>query len=83
MNRLKGQAVADVYVNATQALRTSSASLLQFAIEGTEDHKQLLALQTKSKEAYINWNNTVSSLRGLPVEEMAVALNIIEEQLNI
>lgn len=83
MNRLTGQAVANVYVHATQALRASSALLLQFAITGIEDHKQLLTLQTKSNEAYINWNNTVSSLRGLPVEEMAVALNIIEQELNI
>ena len=83
MNRLTGQAVANVYVNATQALRASSASLLQFASTGIEDQKQLLTLQANSNEAYINWNNTVASLRGLPIEEMAIALNIIEQELNV
>lgn len=83
MNRLTGQAVASVYVHATQALRASSASLLQFAFEGIEDHKQLLALQANSSNAHANWNNAVASLRELPVEEMAVALNIIEQQLNV
>lgn len=83
MNRLTGQAVANVYVHATKALRASSASLLQFANTGIEDHKQLLTLQTKSNNAHVNWNNAVASLRGLPVEEMAIALNIIEQQLEV
>jgi hypothetical protein len=83
MNRVTGQAVANVYVNATQALRASSVSLLQFAFEGTEDHKQLLTLQANSNNAHVNWNNAVASLRCLPIEEMAVALNIIEQQLEV